>query len=107
MNRLFAITALVLSVTAGSAMADTRGDFISNPDAYSVLSANKALPNGYVISYDIPVNSKLLGGNTSNVVSVASYGRPLATSIAYARPIAGATNASPVLGMAHSPYARE
>lgn len=106
MNRLFVITALLLSVASGSAMADTRGDFINNPDAYVALSANKALPNGYVISFDIPVHQGLLGGN-SGAVPVAANGQPLATSIAYARPISGSNNSGLVLGMAHSPYARQ
>jgi hypothetical protein len=103
MNRFLLCAAVVFSVASSSAMADTRSDFMSNPDAYGVVSVNKGLPNGRVVAYDIPIHASLLGRQA--VVPVVSYGRPLASPIAYGQPMAGVSSPL-VLGMAHSPYAR-
>lgn len=102
MKRFLACAALTMAVISGSAMADTRGDFMNNSDAYGVVTYSKGLPNGHVVNYDIPIHASLLGGK-QGATNVAAQGRILATPIGYytATPIAGSTQ---VLGLARSPY---
>jgi hypothetical protein len=100
MKPYIAIATLVLSLVSTAAYADTRSDFISNPEAYAALSVTKGMPSGHVVTFDIPVNASLLGATTATSVS---GGRILASSIAYARPIASLKTP---LGMAVSPVER-
>lgn len=104
MKKLFAIATLALTMISGAAFADTRGDYINNPDAYGVISVQKGITNGQAISFDIPVHASLLG-QKQGAMPVASNGHIYATSIGYytAHPISGSSN---ILGLAHSPYAR-
>ena len=100
MKRFLALTALALTMMSSAAFADTRGDYISNPENYGAVSVNKGLPNGRVVTFDIPVNSKLLA--PAGAMAVAANGHVYATSIGYlARPIA---SLSTPLGMTSSPY---
>lgn len=102
MKMFFSIATLALCLVSSAAFADTRGDFMNNPEAYGSLTVNKALPNGRMISYDIPVHASLLGGSQA-ATSVAAHGRLLATSIGYLKP----SNTLPTAawGMAKTPYA--
>jgi len=104
MKKLLAITTLAMTVISGAAFADTRGDYINNPDAYGVITVNKGITNGASVSYDVPVHASLLGASRG-AMPVSSNGRIFATSIGYytAHPIAGSRN---ILGLAQSPYAR-
>jgi hypothetical protein len=104
MNKLFAIATLALTMISGAAFADTRGDYINNPDAYGVISVSKGITNGQAVSFDIPVHASLLG-QKQGAMPVASNGHIYATSIGYytAHPISGSNN---ILGLARSPYAR-
>jgi opacity protein-like surface antigen len=97
MKRFLIGATLALSLVSSAAFADTRGDFISNPEAYGAVSISKGLPTGKVISFDIPVNASLLG---RPAVPVAGH-KILATDIAYARPI---SSLSVPLGLALTPY---
>lgn len=101
MVRFLTVATLGLILVSGAAMADTRGDFMNNSDAYGVITYNKGLPNGHMVSFDIPVHASLLGNK--GAMPVAGQGRILATPIGYytATPIAGHTQ---VLGLASSPY---
>ncbi|MBI3419527.1 MAG: hypothetical protein HY053_05295 [Proteobacteria bacterium] len=100
MKRFLILASLALCVVSSAAFADTRGDYISHPEAYSALSVTKGLPSGHVITFDIPVHASLLG---QAAVPVAGGG-VLADTIAYARPIASVTQP---LGMATSPFTRQ
>lgn len=101
MKKFAVIATLALSLVSTAAFADTRGDFVSNPEMYGALAVNKALPNGQVISYDIPVHGSLLA--PTGATPVAANGKVYATSIGYlARPI---SSLNTTLGMATSPYA--
>ncbi len=102
MKKILAIATLTLSVISGAAMADTRGDYISNPEMYGALSVQRGLPNGQVVSFDIPVHGSLLAPTGAR--TVAANGHVYATSIGYlARPISSLTTP---LGMTATPYAR-
>ncbi|MBY0428724.1 MAG: hypothetical protein K2Q32_05850 [Alphaproteobacteria bacterium] len=103
MNKFLAIATLAITVMSGAAFADTRGDYINNPDAYGVITVNKGITNGASVSYDIPIHASLLG-QRQGAMPVASNGHIYATSIGYytAHPISGSRN---ILGLAHSPYA--
>ena len=107
-QKFLAIATLAMTVSivfsGGAAFADTRGDFINNPDAYGVITVNKGITNGASISYDVPVHASLLG-KSRGAMPVSSNGRIFATSIGYytAHPISGSRN---ILGLAQSPYAR-
>ena len=102
-KKLFAVATLAMTVISGAAFADTRGDFINNPDAYGVISVSKGITNGQAVSFDIPVHASLLG-QRQGAMPVAANGHIFATSIGYytAHPVVGSAN---VLGMTHSPYA--
>lgn len=89
---------------SSAARADTRGDFMNDPSNYSAVSVNKALPNGRVIAYDIPINSSLLGQQTQ-ATNVAAHGKIYATSIAYQAP--NGQQAATAWGIAKSPYAAQ
>lgn len=103
MKRFLAVTTLALTLMSTAAFADTRGDYISNPEMYGAISVNKGLPNGRVVSFDIPVHSKLLA--PAGAMAVGANGRIYATSIGYlARPIASLNKP---LGMTMSPYTHE
>lgn len=100
MKHLFALATLALTLTSTAAFADTRGDYMSNPELYGAISVNKGLPNGRVVSFDIPVHNSLLA--PAGATTVAANGRIYATSIGYlARPIASLHTP---LGMTASPY---
>jgi hypothetical protein len=98
MKTLLAVATFALTLASGAAFADTRGDFINNPDAYGVITANN------VVSFDIPVHASLLG-QKQGAMPVASNGHIFATSIGYytAHPVMGSNN---ILGMAHTVYPR-
>ncbi len=104
MKKFLVIATLAMTVISGAAFADTRGDYINNPDAYGVISVNKGITNGASVSYDIPVHASLLGARRG-AMPVSSNGHVFATSIGYytAHPISGSRN---ILGLAQSPYAR-
>lgn len=103
MKRFLALATLALSLVSTAAFADTRGDFYSSPDVYGSVTVNKGLPNGHVISFDIPVHASLLGQKGA-ATPVAAYGRVMATSIGYVKPGAQAA-AAPSWGVAKTPYA--
>lgn len=101
MKKFAVMAALALSLVSTAAFADTRGDFVSNPELYGALSVSKGLPNGQVIAYDIPVHGSLLA--PTGATPVAANGKVYATQIGYlARPI---SSLNTVLGKASSPYA--
>ncbi|MDX1923293.1 MAG: hypothetical protein SFW65_09215 [Alphaproteobacteria bacterium] len=104
MNKLLTIATLAMTVFSTAAFADTRGDYINNPDAYGVIAVNKGITNGASVSFDIPVHASLLG-QRQGAMPVSSNGRIFATSIGYytAHPVQGSSN---ILGLAHSPYQR-
>ncbi len=103
MKRFLTVATIALSLCSTAAFADTRGDFMSNPNMYGAISVNKGLPNGHVVTYDIPVHAKLLA--PAGAMAVAANGKVYATSIGYlARPI---SSLNKPLGMTETPYMYE
>ncbi|NDE89999.1 MAG: hypothetical protein EB059_02510 [Alphaproteobacteria bacterium] len=102
-KKLLSIATLAITLISGTAFADTRADFINNPNAYGVITVSKGITNGSTVNFDIPIHASLLGSK-NGAMPVSSNGRIYATSIGYytSHPVVGM---QPILGMAHSPYA--